>query len=146
MKKGKPKFKKGDICVFQCPGFENEPEEWKEIMEIEGNPNWYPYENHPNGGYWQYPIKDKANECPENLLKLRVVLEEIRAEVRKKVYEQKFLVDPDRDTIIFAKELARKYKIKYQEILAGMRPNGSIRGKVWDSTGKLVSYEKVYGR
>lgn len=67
----KPKYKIGDICLFQTPGFEDEPDEWKEIMEIAGKPNWYPYENHPKSGYWQYPIKDKANECPEDLLKLK---------------------------------------------------------------------------
>lgn len=67
-----PKFKLGDICLFQMEGFEDEPDEIKEIMIIDGEPFWYEYENHPNGGYWQYPIKGKANDCPEDLLKLKI--------------------------------------------------------------------------
>jgi len=66
-----PKFKVGDVCLFQCPGFEDEPDEWKEVMIIEAEPHWYPYHNHPKGGYWNYPIKGKANECPEDLLKIK---------------------------------------------------------------------------
>lgn len=63
-----PKFKKGDICLFLMPGFENEPDDLKERMVITGKPNWFSYENHPKGGYWEYPIKNKANKCPEDLL------------------------------------------------------------------------------
>jgi hypothetical protein len=70
--KSKPKFKKGDVCLFQTPGFEDEPDDWKEEMIINGKPNWYKYSNHPKGGYWQYPIKGKANDYPEDLLKLKV--------------------------------------------------------------------------
>lgn len=66
-----PKFKKGDICLFVCPGFEDEPDEWKFQMVIADEGSWYPYENHPDGGYFQYEIEGKANECPENLLKLK---------------------------------------------------------------------------
>ena len=69
--RGEPKYKKGDVCLFITPGFEDEPEEWSEIMVIDGDGEWYPYSGHPNTGYWQYPIKGKANECPEDLLKLK---------------------------------------------------------------------------
>lgn len=68
-----PKYKEGDICYFLTPGFENSPEEYHETMIINGQPNWYPYSNHPNGGYWQYPIQGKANNCPEDLLRLKTV-------------------------------------------------------------------------
>jgi hypothetical protein len=61
-----PKFKKGDVCVFQTPGFENDPDEWKPVMEITGEPSWNSY----NKGYWEYPIKGRANLCPEGLLKI----------------------------------------------------------------------------
>ena len=65
-----PKFKIGDICLFIMPGFEDEPNEWKEIMEISGKAIWCScsFNNHPEGGFWQYPIKDKANYCPEDML------------------------------------------------------------------------------
>lgn len=71
MNKGEPKYKKGDVCLFVDPDFEDEPDDWREEMVITGDPFWYPYDNHPNKGYWLYPIKDKANECPEDLLKLK---------------------------------------------------------------------------
>lgn len=70
MKQKKPLYKIGDICLYKDPDFQDEPDEWSPIMEIIGNPTWYPYTNHPNGGYWQYPIKDRQNECSEDLLKL----------------------------------------------------------------------------
>lgn len=41
-----------------------------EIETIVGEARWYPYSNHPNGGYWQYPLSEKENECPEDLLVL----------------------------------------------------------------------------
>ena len=70
--KSKPKYKKGDVCLFVEPNFEDTLDDWKEIMIINGSASWYPYSNHPNKGYWQYPIKGKANECPEDLLKLKI--------------------------------------------------------------------------
>lgn len=68
--KSAPLFKKGDICYFVTPGFEDDPEEWQETMVINGEPFWNTY----NKGYWEYPIKGKANSCPEGLLKLRKVI------------------------------------------------------------------------
>ena len=65
--KPKPKFKVGDVCLFLYKGFEDVPEESAFVMEIEGEPVWNSY----NKGYWEYPIKGKANNCPEGLLKLK---------------------------------------------------------------------------
>lgn len=70
----------------------------------------------------------------------------ISKEVNTKVYSKKYLSDPDGDTIMYAKELGRKYKIPFNDILSVMRPSGTIRRPVWDSTGKIIPYEKLYGR
>jgi hypothetical protein len=64
--------------------------------------------------------------------------------VRTKVYANKYMSDPDGDTIMYAKEIARKYKVKFQDILATMRPSGSINRPVWDGTGKIVPYKKIF--
>ena len=71
IKKSTPLFKIGDICGFIIEGFEDDPEECQETMEIVGEAKWHEYENHPNGGYWQYEIKGKANKCPEDMLRLK---------------------------------------------------------------------------
>ena len=65
--KSKPKYKVGQRLVFMYtdPEFTIPADD---NMVVSGDPSWYEYENHPNGGYWQYPIKGKANECPEDLL------------------------------------------------------------------------------
>lgn len=62
-----PKYKKGDRLVMmdENPDFTIPHED---NMVVNGEPNWYVYEKHPNGGYWQYPIEGKANECPEDFL------------------------------------------------------------------------------
>lgn len=67
--KSEPKYKVGDICYFVTPGFENDPEDWQETMIIDGDAIW----NNYSKGYWEYPIKGKANYCPEGLLKLRKI-------------------------------------------------------------------------
>ena len=61
------KYKKDDVCYFVTPGFEDDPEEWQDTMIIAGEATWNTY----GKGYWEYPIKNKANKCPEGLLKLR---------------------------------------------------------------------------
>lgn len=68
------------------------------------------------------------------------------SQVRQKVYGNEYCTSPDSDTIFFAKEIAKKNGIKYQEILKRMRPSGTIRCKVWDENGNIVSYEKIYNR
>jgi len=69
MKKSEPKFKKGDRCVYvySVGGILSVLDD---NMTINGKAHWFEYENHPNKGYWQYPIIDKANECPEDFLML----------------------------------------------------------------------------
>lgn len=67
MLKSIPKYKIGDVCYFVTPGFETDPEEWQETMIINGKAEWNSY----NKGYWEYSIVGKANNCPEDLLKLR---------------------------------------------------------------------------
>lgn len=52
----------------------------------------------------------------------------------------------DRDTIAAAKKIAKQYKIPYQDLLAMRRPSGSLRQPVWDQSGKVVPWEKVFGR
>ena len=37
-------------------------------MVVSAEPVWMDYENHPEGGYWYYPIVGKANGCPEDFL------------------------------------------------------------------------------
>ena len=65
----KPKFKKGDRCVYvtKVGGILSVLDD---NMTISGEPHWYEYDNHPNKGYWNYPIIGKANECPEDFLRL----------------------------------------------------------------------------
>ena len=67
----KQKFKKGDRCVFvnKLNG-DKYPSVFDDNMTIEDEPTWYEYDNHPNKGYWTYPIIGKSNDCPEDLLRL----------------------------------------------------------------------------
>lgn len=69
---------------------------------------------------------------------------ELAAMAREKVYAQKYLTCPDADTILFAKEIAKKYKVRYQDILAQLRPTGSVITRVWDSNGNIVPYKKIF--
>lgn len=71
MIKSKPKFKKGDRCVYVYEvGKRKILSVLDDNMTIEGKPFWEEYDNHPNKGYWCYPIVGKANECPEDFLRL----------------------------------------------------------------------------
>lgn len=81
MEKSKPKFKIGDkivILPFEIKFYYKIDGELKYPVELldEYNYdiitdfNWYPYSNHPNGGYWQYTLAEKANSCPEDFLAL----------------------------------------------------------------------------
>ena len=63
----KPKYKKGDRLVMMDEN-PNYTFPLDDNMVVDGEPQWYSYERHPNGGYWQYPIAGKANECPEDFL------------------------------------------------------------------------------
>lgn len=67
-----PKFKKGDRCmyVYNIINGSSELEILDDSMVIKDNPFWYDYDNHPKKGYWLYPIVGKANECPEDFLRL----------------------------------------------------------------------------
>lgn len=69
MKKSEPKFKKGDRCmyVYEVGGILSILED---DMTVKSKPFWYSYDEHPNKGYWCYPIVGKANECPEDFLRL----------------------------------------------------------------------------
>jgi hypothetical protein len=69
--KSTPKFKKGDRCMYvgKIIGFPD-LEILDDNMVVNGEPFWYDYDNHPNKGYWLYPIAGKANECPEDFLRL----------------------------------------------------------------------------
>lgn len=75
MKKSTPKFKKGDRCVF-VDKVGGRLSVLEDDMTIESKPFWYNYDNHPNKGYWLYPIIGKANECPEDFLRLYTGQEE----------------------------------------------------------------------
>jgi len=75
------------------------------------------------------------------------VLEDLRDEVNRRVYAAgQYVVSYDSATITHAKEVAKEYKVKYQDILKGMRPYGSVITKVWDEYGNIVPYEKVFGK
>ena len=63
-----PLFKPGDKC-FHLVEILGDMFISDEYFVIEGDAVWYNYENHPNGGYWQYPIEGKANECPQGFLR-----------------------------------------------------------------------------
>jgi len=69
MKKDNPKFKKGDRCVF-VDKVGDKLSVLEDDMTIKSKPFWYNYDNHPKKGYWLYPIIGKANECPEDFLRL----------------------------------------------------------------------------
>ena len=84
MERGTPIFKIGDT-IAMLPSDKRFYHDYKkdgklyydasmledyEIETIVGEAEWYPYENHPNGGYWQYPLSEKANNCPEDFLAL----------------------------------------------------------------------------
>lgn len=69
---------------------------------------------------------------------------ELRSLVMEKVYENKFQTNYDGATIMYAKQVARKYKVRYQDILSGMRPRGTIDTQVWDENGKIVPYKKIF--
>jgi tartrate dehydratase alpha subunit/fumarate hydratase class I-like protein len=73
-----------------------------------------------------------------------IKLLELRAEVREKVYANEYCTDRDGDTIFYAKEIARKNKISFKDILKGMRPCGSINRPLWDDTGKIVPYKRIF--
>lgn len=82
MEKTKPKFNIGDT-VAMLPHDKRFYHDYKndgklyydasmledyEIDLIVATGEWYPYENHPNGGYYQYQLAEKANSCPEDFL------------------------------------------------------------------------------
>ncbi len=67
MKIEKPKYKKGDRLVYM----DENPEftfPHDDNMVVDGDPIWEENEFHPKKGYWSYPIKGKANNCPEDFL------------------------------------------------------------------------------
>lgn len=69
--KSEPKFKKGDRCMYVYKiGISNQLDILDDNMVIEDDPIWEEYDNHPKKGYWLYPIVGKANECPEDFLRL----------------------------------------------------------------------------
>jgi len=73
-------------------------------------------------------------------------LAEMTRELAWSIHRKSFAMPLDTATIKAAKEIAKKYKVRYQDILARIRPEGSIRGiKVWDKNGNLVPWEKVFG-
>jgi hypothetical protein len=62
-----PKYKIGDRLAYM----DENPEftfPLDDNMVVNGDPTWEDSEFHPNGGYWNYPIKGKANKCPEDFL------------------------------------------------------------------------------
>lgn len=70
--KSTPKFKKGDRCmyVYSVINGSSELDILDDNMVIKDEPFWYDHDNHPKKGYWLYPIVGKANECPEDFLRL----------------------------------------------------------------------------
>lgn len=69
--KSQPKFKKGDRCVYVYKvGKRKILSVLDDNMIIEDEPYWEEYNKHSNKGYWCYPIVGKANECPEDFLRL----------------------------------------------------------------------------
>ena len=58
----------------------------------------------------------------------------------KKFYKEKPAMSSDRRHIEVAKILAKKYKIKYQDLLKQYTPSRNINGeKYWDKNGEIVS-------
>ena len=78
--KSQPKFSVGDRCVYVYPIAFGTGRKVLSVLDddmtISGEPFWYDYDNHPNKGYWLYPIDGKANECPEDFLILYTGQEE----------------------------------------------------------------------
>ena len=82
MTKSEPKFKVGDKIVMlpsEKRWYWNINGELKypvhmladyEHETIVSNANWHSYDMHPNGGYWEYELSEKANPCPEDFLAL----------------------------------------------------------------------------
>lgn len=58
----------------------------------------------------------------------------------KKSLKRKYLAKPDDEiTIEAAKQVAKQYKIKYQEILKTLTPSPNIKGaKTWDRDGNVI--------
>jgi hypothetical protein len=74
-------------------------------------------------------------------------LVDMTRELAWSIYRKSFAMPLDTATIKAAKEIAKKYKVRYQDILARIRPEGFIQGiKVWDKNGNLVPWEKVFGK
>lgn len=58
----------------------------------------------------------------------------------KKFYKEKPAMSSDRRHIEVAKVIAKKYKIKYQDLLKQYTPSRNINGeKYWDKNGEIVS-------
>jgi hypothetical protein len=78
-------------------------------------------------------------------------LVDMTLDLAKSMRKKFFAMPYDTSVIKAAKEIAKteiakKHKVRYQDILARIRPEGSIRGiKVWDKNGNLVPWEKVFG-
>lgn len=80
--KSNPKFRKGDKVVmlptearfyWKVDGELKYPAKMLadyEHEEVVSDANWYSYDLHPEGGYWEYELSQKANPCPEDFLAL----------------------------------------------------------------------------
>ena len=67
---------------------------------------------------------------------------DLASSLRKKY----FLLNYSESVIKAAKQIAKQYKVRYQDILAKIPPHGAIKGtKVWDRHGNIVPWEKVFG-
>ncbi len=65
--KSTPKYNIGQrlVCMNENPKY-TLPLDDNFIVSSEGS--WHIYEEHPNGGYWEYGIEGKENDCPEDFL------------------------------------------------------------------------------
>jgi hypothetical protein len=61
------------------------------------------------------------------------------------MWKKNLALPDDTATIRAAKQIAKQYKVRYQDILARISPSGNTPGvKVWDRFGNIVPYHKIF--
>jgi len=75
----------------------------------------------------------------ENFLNEEVVMDEVLRDfysLKKELYKK--VLGSNTRTIKAAKEIAKQYKIKYQDILKTIKPDNNLAGeKTWDKDGNI---------
>jgi hypothetical protein len=74
-------------------------------------------------------------------------LAEMTRYLAQSLMKKNLALPPNKATIQAAKQIAKQYKVRFQDILARIRPSGAIKGdKAWDRFGNIVPWEKVFGQ